>query len=61
MLTIVSVTGQYSTHVCSVHLQDTFILQNRGETILEGSGSKYQDIKQINLVFGGNLDTERPI
>lgn len=39
-----------------VHLQDFFILQDGGETIAKGHGAKHQDVKQVHLLFSGNLD-----
>lgn len=38
------------------NLQDVFIPQNLGQTILKGTGSKLQDVKKVDFVFGGNLD-----
>lgn len=38
------------------HLQDCFILQDGGEAIAKGHGAKQQDVKQVHLLFSGNLD-----
>ena len=38
-----------------------FIFQDHGKTILEGPGSKQQDIKQVHLVLSGNLDQLRQV
>lgn len=43
------------------HLQYFFIHQDGGETIPKGHGAKHQDIKQVHLLFSGNLDEQRPV
>lgn len=43
------------------HLQYFFILQDAGDTIPKGHGPKQQDVKQVHLLFSGNLDKQRPV
>lgn len=43
------------------HLQYFFIHQDGGEAIPKGHGAKHQDIKQVHLLFSGNLDEQRPV
>lgn len=58
---IYTITKQRFRCVHGAHLQDFFILQDRSDTIPKGHGPKQQDIKQVHLLFSGNLDKHQPV
>lgn len=60
-VTTYTVTKQCFRHAHRAHLQYFFIVQDGGETVPKGHGPEQQDIKQVHLLFSGNLDEQRPV